>query len=232
MSYCVNCGVELDRSLKHCPLCSTPVINPNETEDTTVLPTYPIENAVTVVRKIRRLSAILVSTVLLTALVLCPLCDYVITDRLTWSLYVIPSVLFVWLCAVPPILIRRNPFLICMTLDFAAAIIYLPVMNLLTTPRVNWFMEISLPILGYLFVVFVIFGSLPKKNVLWQIALGFVLAGGLCMMIEYLVRSFLSKTIDFIWSVPVLISCIGMALLLVIISRIAKLSSVRKRLHI
>ena len=30
MSYCVNCGVELESSLVSCPLCNTPVINPNE----------------------------------------------------------------------------------------------------------------------------------------------------------------------------------------------------------
>ena len=30
MSYCVNCGVELDKSAKKCALCATPVINPNE----------------------------------------------------------------------------------------------------------------------------------------------------------------------------------------------------------
>lgn len=30
MSYCVNCGVELDPSLTECPLCNTPVINPRE----------------------------------------------------------------------------------------------------------------------------------------------------------------------------------------------------------
>ena len=29
MSYCVNCGVELDDSAKKCALCATPVINPN-----------------------------------------------------------------------------------------------------------------------------------------------------------------------------------------------------------
>lgn len=28
MSYCVNCGVELDASASECPLCNTPVINP------------------------------------------------------------------------------------------------------------------------------------------------------------------------------------------------------------
>ena len=30
MSYCVECGVKLEQSLKICPLCQTPVVNPNE----------------------------------------------------------------------------------------------------------------------------------------------------------------------------------------------------------
>ena len=30
MSYCVNCGVELEKSIRKCPLCNTPVINPND----------------------------------------------------------------------------------------------------------------------------------------------------------------------------------------------------------
>lgn len=28
MSYCVNCGVELDATASFCPLCHTPVLNP------------------------------------------------------------------------------------------------------------------------------------------------------------------------------------------------------------
>ena len=35
MSYCVNCGVELDKSATKCALCNTPVHNPNEAIDTT-----------------------------------------------------------------------------------------------------------------------------------------------------------------------------------------------------
>ena len=30
MSYCVNCGVELEENARECPLCSTPVVNPRE----------------------------------------------------------------------------------------------------------------------------------------------------------------------------------------------------------
>ena len=32
MSYCVNCGVELDASATKCPLCDTPVYNPKAPE--------------------------------------------------------------------------------------------------------------------------------------------------------------------------------------------------------
>ena len=35
MSYCVNCGVELDPSAKKCALCSAPVYNPKETHEKT-----------------------------------------------------------------------------------------------------------------------------------------------------------------------------------------------------
>ena len=43
MSYCVNCGVELDPSLKRCPLCNTPVIHPSQLaqKDTQARSFYP-----------------------------------------------------------------------------------------------------------------------------------------------------------------------------------------------
>lgn len=40
MSYCVNCGVELEKTCKACPLCDTPVINPRE-KKTEEKPAYP-----------------------------------------------------------------------------------------------------------------------------------------------------------------------------------------------
>ena len=41
MSYCVNCGVELEASLKECPLCNTPVINPKQPHPVTGSGPYP-----------------------------------------------------------------------------------------------------------------------------------------------------------------------------------------------
>ena len=40
MSYCVNCGVELDVTASACPLCNTKVYNPNQPVATDVPPPY------------------------------------------------------------------------------------------------------------------------------------------------------------------------------------------------
>ena len=42
MSYCVNCGVELDKTCSVCPLCNTRVINPNQPVDTVSPKPYPV----------------------------------------------------------------------------------------------------------------------------------------------------------------------------------------------
>ena len=83
MSYCVNCGVELDKSLKQCPLCSTPVINPNDVAVEETVTTYPVEHMEKIVKKLRLISANLVTAIFLTGLLLCPLCNFVISDTLT-----------------------------------------------------------------------------------------------------------------------------------------------------
>ena len=43
MSYCVNCGVELDGDAVQCPLCQTPVINQVCPPDTEMVPNFPLE---------------------------------------------------------------------------------------------------------------------------------------------------------------------------------------------
>ena len=235
MSYCVNCGVELDRSLKKCPLCETPVVNPNDVAaEEPIITTYPVEQMEKIVKKLRLISANLVTAIFLTGLILCPLCDFIINDALTWSKYVIPSVILAWCCAVPPIIIKRKPLLKCMMADFAAVFAYLAVMNFLTTPRQNWFAHICIPILLYLFGSFILLYTLSAKktNVLYIVSIGFVLSGIFCMLTEYFVRKFRLLEIEFVWSLPALISCIGVAALLIIISRLSKISAIRKRLHI
>ena len=43
MSYCVNCGVELAKSEKKCPLCGVEAVNPKEKGEPAGKPPYPKE---------------------------------------------------------------------------------------------------------------------------------------------------------------------------------------------
>lgn len=69
MSYCVNCGVELDASLGKCPLCNTPVINPSKLEEITRTSPYPKESGQ--VDVVKRKDLAVLSTISLTATSLC-----------------------------------------------------------------------------------------------------------------------------------------------------------------
>lgn len=235
MSYCVNCGVELDKSQKCCPLCNTPVINPNESTEITTIPPYPIEDVSTVVRKIRRVTALFISLLIILALIICPLCDYIIFSKITWSRFAILSVIFAWICVVPPILLKHNILLKCSVIDYLSSIIYLYFMNMMTTPEVNWYFNISFPILSYIMAIILIYLILIKNfniSIPVYISIGFLCLAVLSVMIDYILVINNDMLIGVMWSIPVLAACMGVAVLIIIISQMAKLYSVKKRMHI
>ena len=64
MSYCVNCGVELDASATKCPLCDTPVYNPKAPEPATQPSPFPKEKGQVEVVKRKDLGVLLTVIVL------------------------------------------------------------------------------------------------------------------------------------------------------------------------
>ena len=64
MSYCVNCGVELDPTASTCPLCHTPVVNPRQPVDTELPPTFPASRAEVQPAPPRRRLALLLTAML------------------------------------------------------------------------------------------------------------------------------------------------------------------------
>ena len=88
MSYCVNCGVKLDPSLKYCPLCNTPVINPHDLSKMQPISPFPKEKGQ--VEVVRRKDLAILLSVSLTAAGLCSLLlNLLVFRQHLWSLYVI-----------------------------------------------------------------------------------------------------------------------------------------------
>ena len=85
MSYCVNCGVELQKSEPRCPLCGTEVLNPNELHEEKPIRPYPahVEHLDKTVD--RRYIASFISLLLLIPLFTTMLANILVSKQLTWS---------------------------------------------------------------------------------------------------------------------------------------------------
>ena len=159
MSYCVNCGVELDDSAKTCALCGTPVLNPNKPAAGET--PYP-EKIVIPQNKLQRYRATVATLVMLLPILVCIPINYFITPGLYWSVYVASTLILLWIFFVAPFLLRRTlphtPY-ISLTLDGVITAAYIYVMYHYNSTG-TWFYRIALPmvaafvVLGYILIFF------------------------------------------------------------------------------
>ena len=125
MSYCVNCGVELERSLKKCPLCNTPVINPGELQKLTAQNApYPKEKGQVDVVK-RKDLAILTTVVLSATSLCCLLLNLFVFSGSPWSLFIIGACLILFVLIFPLVIYTKLPIYLSLAFDGAAIGFYL-----------------------------------------------------------------------------------------------------------
>ena len=144
MSYCVNCGVELDASATKCPLCDTPVYNPKAPEPEKQPSPFPKEKGQVEVVKRKDLGVLLTVIVLATA-VTCGLLNAFVFRSSLWSLAVIGIVLVLWVIMIPVVIYTRQPIYLSILLDGVAVIVYLYLLTYLTGQS-GWFYGLGLPI--------------------------------------------------------------------------------------
>lgn len=166
MSYCVNCGVELDRDATSCPLCQTPVINPTCPPDTTATPNFPLER-----REVEpvnhREMALLLTAMLLSAGICCILLNLtVLWQGIPWSTLVASACVMLWLWVVPPLLFQRASPLLLLGIDLLAAGCYLYVIAL-AMDGMYWLLGLALPIWGgFSLILLFLRYIIPKRSIL------------------------------------------------------------------
>ena len=119
MSYCVNCGVELDPGAARCPLCGTPAWKPDP-DAPSYFPTKPAE----VPPASRRAAAALLTAMLASVSLCCGVLNLLLPTERPWSLYVIGAAVMLWIWFVLPMLARRIPIFFRLTADVAAVGVY------------------------------------------------------------------------------------------------------------
>ena len=145
MSYCVNCGVELDKSAKKCVLCNTPVYNPKENvplDAPTPFSQTPIEIHSSVKVKF---TAIIISFIILIPNIICMLLNLFLQPDYLWFIYVLATSFLVWVTFVFPFITpKRKPYLMW-AFDSLATALYIFVFYALNSNDEGWYYAIAIP---------------------------------------------------------------------------------------
>lgn len=233
MSYCVNCGVELESSLRECPLCHTPVLNPKQPFQMDVPMPYPTSKGQVDVVK-RKDLGLLLSVVLSATSLTCLLLNLLVFQATPWSLLVIGICFCLFVFAFPAVIYTKSPIYLSLLADGAAVGIYLYMLSYLT-PSDGWFYAIGFPIVITLTVLIEIFTLCARKfpfTVLSASLYFFIEVPILCITIELLIRYYLYGTLCIVWSAVVLTVCTIIVIALITILAKKRLrNEVRRRLH-
>ncbi|MDD3346175.1 DUF6320 domain-containing protein [Oscillibacter sp.] len=227
MPYCVNCGVELNPGSKSCPLCKTPAWQP-EAIDPPYFPTKPAEVALVS----KRMLALIVTCMLVSVGASCGLVNLILPTERPWSLYVIGAVVMLWIWLVLPMLLRRMPTFLRLTLDVAAIGIYVYLISL-DLNGTHWFRALALPLLGVCCAVVFLLSFLLRGNRrsrLSAISLTIGAAGLMALGTEFFTDRYLHGAWDPGWSLATVVICVALIIPLRIIRHVPSLrNEVRRR---
>lgn len=233
MSYCVNCGVELDASAKRCALCNTPVINPNELKKLESVTPFPQEKGQVETVK-RKDMGILLTTVVCATAVTCGLLNALVFPGTLWSLAVIGVCVILWVIMIPAVIYTKQPIYVSLLFDGAAVALYLYMLAYMIGND-EWFWGLGLPIVIWLTVIAelltVSVRKFPRSFLTVSLYILTVTAM-LCVGLEVLIDRFVGGGIALGWSAVVLTVCAIVDIAIItLLSRRRLRDAVRRRLH-
>lgn len=199
MAYCVKCGVELEPGAKKCPLCNTPVVLPFEQTETFDTP-YPVYKQKPKLKIGKGTAMIVVGLVLLLPLLITVISNLTINHSLTWSQYVISSLLAFYVMVASIVMLKERPVLaiIVIGLDVEAFLMFI---NYMTNGR--WFLTFALPLVAIVTVFAVVLAILCRKHLIkvpTLVSISMLVSGILCIVIEILLCVLAKKNIALLWS--------------------------------
>lgn len=122
MSYCVNCGVELEKACKACPLCDTPVINPKEKAEPSEMPAYP--DMLLIPKSTNKLYlAFVLSLIILIPTLVSTIINAMLFDNHVIK-YVVGGAALVWVWFLLPLMWKKPIPAALVTIDAVALLLY------------------------------------------------------------------------------------------------------------
>ena len=226
--YCVKCGVKLKDHVTCCPLCQTPVWNPDAaTAERSYPQTYP-KRPDPIARR-RVLAGFLSALTLLGGGVPLMVCLR-LYRAVRWAVYPLFGVMVFYCIAVLPMWFRKRHPVSFLALDFAAVAGYLYLICRQTGGA--WFWPFALPItatLGVFVTLMLLLIRHTKGKRLVLTGVSFWMAGVYCLLVEA-AASYCFGLPQFLWSLYPFASCALIGTAIFVIAAIRPLRAQLERL--
>lgn len=233
MSYCVNCGVELDATLKKCPLCETIVYHPGKIENMEQEQTFPKKKG-EVEPVSKKEGIIFISVLLLTISVTCALLNILVYNSNWWSVPVDGICITLWVFFMAAIFCERITVYGMLLLDAIAIGNYLFMISLITSSD-RWLLMIGLPILVVVFGLLEMSVLLSRKlpsSLLTGTLYFLITVAGICVTVEAVIDHYFRETVRLGWSAIVVTVCAIISVIIILILMMGRLrNNIRRRLH-
>lgn len=194
--YCVKCGVKLAETERICPLCKTrichPDIVPGEAE-----PLYPNEKYPK--NKRNFLPQVICSFAFALVMVIVFLCDMQFSGGVTWSGYVMGSLLCVYVSFVLPMwFVKPHPaiFVPCTFVAIGGFLLYVSLVT-----KGGWFLSFAFPVTGGIGLIVTALAVLLyylKRGTFFIVGGACIALGAFMMLVEFLLNLTFGIT-RFIW---------------------------------
>ena len=232
MSYCVNCGVELDSTAEACPLCHTPVYHPRQPIDRESPKPFPTERQEVPLAAKWEL-AVLISAMLASAAVCCGILNIFLRAGL-WSQYIIGAAAMLWIFLVPPLLRRGLSPVIQLLADVAAVSAYVGAIAWNLHGLGGWYLHIALPVILWLGaeLLTVMLPLRRGRSILSTITIIIGAIGVFPVGVELFCDLYFRGVWQPGWSLVVLTIGVALMIPLIVVRRVPSLrEEVRRRFH-
>ena len=195
MSYCVNCGVELDSAAKKCALCETPVINPNIKNEEKQEPVFSDEAFEIPEGKKKKFFASLATTIIAIPQIVCLLINLFVYKGNWWSLHVVGAACLVWVIFVLPFFLKKMRAYLMWAFDTLAVAIHTFIVMTLTG-TLSYYLKGALPIIALnsaLVLSYILWVRAKKRH--WVLKILYIVC---CIAVSSMG---IGAVLSFLWSV-------------------------------
>ena len=230
--YCVNCGVELAKSERKCPLCGTVVFHPQLEANNGPKP-YPPRSGCEEKFSPSGILFVLSAFMLLGALI-CLICDVELNGRVVWSGFCVFGLMLFYVDFILPFWFKKPNPIVFVPVCFAAAILFLLYVDLKLGG--HWFLSFAFPVAGGIGLIVTATVTLIRtlgRGRLFIIGGTLAVSGAFCLLAEFLADVTFAGKVSFDWCFyPLTVLCLA-GLALIVIALVPPLrESLRKKLFI